>query len=364
MSHKMKIGLFALTAALTFHAQLAGAEESPGAAAPGEAAPAAEEPAAAAPTAAVAAAEPTPTETAAAEPSAPAPEVSAAAPAYDAPAPLAKTPPPYSLPWQLRPIGPGNVVRSDTTVAAYETDAGSGNTVASTLLASYKVTPKLAPLVRIAVVRDAPPGDAEGATTFANPLVGAIWGQPLSPSIKLGLFAAMAFPIGTGGGNEPNMARASANKAGIAARSSMDNAMFAVNDHVLIGGADLAYVSGGFTVQGEMTVLQLTRVRGEDVQPDAHRTNFTSGVHVGWFAMPWLSLGGELRYQRWLSTPKAVEADDALRENATAAVGLRGHFKMSGKRWLRPGLSYTRGLDDPMSGKGYDIVQIDVPYAF
>jgi hypothetical protein len=31
---------------------------------------------------------------------------------------------------------------------------------------------------------------------------------------------------------------------------------------------------------------------------------------------------------------------------------------------VRPGLSYTRALDDPLAGQGYDIIQLDVPIAF
>lgn len=274
-------------------------------------------------------------------------------------------PPPYSLPFQLRPVAPGTVMRSDTTVAAYAMPDGNGTTVASTFLASYKISPSLAPLIRFAVVNDSPASGA-GATTMSNPLFGLAYGTSLAPAVKLGLFGALTLPLGSGGGDTPDPAAVATNRAAIAARSSMDNAMFAVNDHTLIGGAGLAYVKGGFTIQAEVTVLQLTRVRGEDVQPDTHKTNVTSGLHAGYFAMPWLSLGAELRYQRWLSTPKAVANDvtGATRDNMTAAAGVRGHVKLSGKRWLRPGLSYTRPLDDPMSGRGYDIIQVDVPLAF
>jgi hypothetical protein len=257
------------------------------------------------------------------------------------------------------------VVRSDTTVAGYATDAGSGTAMASTFLAAYKVNPRLAPLLRLAIV-NVSSASGPDAVTVSNPLLGAIWGKPLTPALKLGLFGAVTLPLGSGGGDRPDPARVAANCAGIAARSSMDNAMFAVNDHALIGGADLAGVAAGVTVQAEVTLFQLTRVRGEDVQPDEHKTNLTSGLHAAWFAMPWLSLGGELRYQRWLSTPMAVANDvtGASRDNLTAAAGLRGHIKLSGKRWLRPGLAYVRPLDDPMRGKGYDIIQIDVPLAF
>jgi len=267
-------------------------------------------------------------------------------------APPPPPPPPYALPFQLRPVAPASVVRSDTTVAAYGDAAGDGTTVASTFLAAYKLSPRWAPLVRFAVVK------GEDASTVSNPLLGAIYGRPLSKTVKLGVFGALTLPVGSGD--------AAANRFAIAARSSMDNALFAVNDHALIGGADVAWVRGGFTVQGEVTLFQLSRVKNIDVQPDASKTNFTAGVHAGWFATPWLSLGSELRYQRWLSTPRAVamDATGASRDNLTAALGVRGHVKLSGKRWLRPGIAYARPLDDPMQGKGYDIVQIDVPFAF
>jgi hypothetical protein len=281
------------------------------------------------------------------------------------PPPVVAKPPPYSLPFQLRPVAPGTVMRSDTTLAAYSTADGNGTTVATTLLAAYKISPSFAPLVRLAVVDDSP-AVGPGATTVSNPLFGVIYGKPLAPAVKLGVFGAVTLPLGSGGGDTPDPAAVATNRAGIAARSSMDNAMFAVNDWTLIGGADLAYVANKLTVQAEFTVFQLTRVRGENVQPDTHKTNFTSGIHAGYFAMPWLSFGAEVRYQRWLSTPMAVANDTtgATRDNLTAAGGVRGHIKLSGKRWLRPGIAYTRPIDDPMSGRGYDIIQVDVPLAF
>ncbi|HEY0711359.1 MAG TPA: hypothetical protein VGF45_01700, partial [Polyangia bacterium] len=58
--------------------------------------------------------------------------------------PPAPPPPPYSLPFQLRPVTVGNVLRSDTTMAFYENAKGeAGESVASMLLASYKLTPDL-----------------------------------------------------------------------------------------------------------------------------------------------------------------------------------------------------------------------------
>ena len=285
-------------------------------------------------------------------------------------------PPPYSLPWQLRPVAAANVVRSDTAVAFYENPMSgeSGSTVASMLLGSYKVTPDFAPLVRLGVVSASAPsgtmtpaGAIDSGFSFINPVLGGTYVFKLTPELKLGAFLGLAIPVGSGGGETPDIESAFANRAGILARSAMDNAMFAVNYFTVFPGLGLAWVAHGFTVQAEVTLLQLFRVRANEmVEPDNSRTNFTMGLHAGYFFIPQLSLGAELRHQRWLSTPAAVEADttDTLRDNTTIAVGLRGHFKLNDTMWLRPGIAYARGLDDPMDLQKYNILQVDVPFVF
>lgn len=281
---------------------------------------------------------------------------------------LASTPPaaadsPYALGWSLRPAGPVNVVRSDTAVGFYEDAGVDGNTVASTFLVAYKVTPALSPLLRFAVVRN-DPAMGGSATAISNPLIGAMSAVHVPAPYKLGVFAGLALPLGSGGGNSADPAMASTVRSAIAARSSMDNALFAINDLTPIIGIDAAYVDGGLTLQLEATLFELVRVRGDIIQPDAYKTNFTTGAQVGYFVLPSLSTSVEVRYQRWLSTPAAVEAAPETRDTLSAAFGVRGHVDLGGKRWLRPGLSYARGLDDPMSGRNYQIVQIDVPFTF
>jgi hypothetical protein len=281
------------------------------------------------------------------------------------------------LPWQLRPVVVANVVRSDTAIAFYEPPmAGeSGTTVASMLLASYKVTPELAPLVRLGIVSNSPPGPVDGALNFLNPVVGATYSLKLSPDFKLAPFLGLALPVGGGGGDMPEPANAAANGAGILARSAMDNAMFAVNYFTIFPGVGFAYVNHGFTAQVEVTLLQLLRVRGKEnpANADSGRTNFTAGLHLGYFFIPQLSAGAELRHQRWLSTPSMIKAgvmmrteemEDMLRDTTTVAIGIRGHIKLNDTMWLRPGIAYTRGLDDPMDASKYNIVQVDVPFVF
>jgi hypothetical protein len=285
--------------------------------------------------------------------------------AHTAHAEPAPPPAPYAPPWQLRPTAAASVFRSDTAFAFYNDAMGDGATVVSSLLASYKVGPSLAPFARVAVHHDTPTA-GDGETGLSNPLAGVTWAPKLPKPFRLGVIAAVTVPIGTGGGNSPNVGRAAANKAAVVARSSMDNAMFAVNDLSLIAGASIAYVEHGLTLQAEATVFELIRVRGSDVQPDKAKTNFTSGIYAGYFLAKQLSIGGELRYQRYLSTPKFIENDmtGTLRDSLSAAAGVRGHFKLDATQWLRPGIAYARGLDDPMTGKSYQVVQLDVLFTY
>lgn len=299
---------------------------------------------------------------ASAEESATANVAQAAVPAQAPPAP----PLPYSLPWQLRPAVVGNVIRLDTSQAFYETAGSDGSTTTSSLLATYKVLPQLAPLVRVGMVRNDEPGAAVGSgTAFVNPILGLMYAVRLPADLRLSAFIGGTLPIGMGGDKARSKdATAAAVFRGIAARSAMDNAMFAVNYATAIGGVDLALVTHKLTVQVEATLFQLTRVKNEAVDTDSSRTNFTSGLHVGYFAIPWLSLGGELRYQRWLSTPAAVKANPAARETVTVAMGPRFHIKVGEGRFIRPGISYAFALDKPLSDGKYNIVQLDIPMAF
>jgi hypothetical protein len=300
-----------------------------------------------------------------AEPATPTPAVAASTPASTAPAQTpAAPPPPYSLPWQLRPVVAANVVRSDTAVSFYENGTENASTVASTLLLSYKVLPKLAPLVRLAFVHNNPGAAPGSGNAVVNPLVGATYQLDLAPGLRMGLFLGVTVPIGQGGDKPAGMdSTAAAAGAGINARSAMDNALFAVNFMTVIPGFGLAYTKAGFTAQIEATFLQLTRVRNSDIERDSSRTNFTSGLHLGYFVIPQLSFGGEMRFQRWLSDPAVLTMFPNRRETLTFAVGPRAHFKL-GTRWLRPGIAYAQGIDNPMKQRKDRIIQVDLPFVF
>ena len=290
-------------------------------------------------------------------------EDAATAPDVSAP----QKPAPYSLPFQLRPAIASTVIRADAALAFYEDPISGkgGTTLAPMLLASYKIGDHFAPLVRIGAVSNSPPAGPSGFG-FLNPVLGGIYALSPTNDLRLAFFLGVTVPVGSGGGDAPDPGKKAARTAGIWARSAMDNAMFAVDDLTIFPGIDLAFVKGGFTAQVEATVFQLTRVRGATDDKDASRTNFTGGVHLGYFFAPFVSAGVELRHQRWLSTPKQIAADktDTFRDTTTIAFGPRFHIKLGATSWFRPALAFALPLDDPMKKNKYEIFQLDLPFVF
>jgi hypothetical protein len=265
-------------------------------------------------------------------------------------------PPPYSLPWQLRPAAAASSLRADTVLAFPDGE----QTTVTMLSGGLKVGRALVPSMRLGIVAHSP-DDGESAVSLVNPALGATWLHWPTPELRVAAFLGLTLPIGMGGGDSPDPAVAAATSAGVYARSAMDNAMFAVNYLTTFPGIGVAWVKGGLTLQAEATVLVLARVRGAG---DDLRINSTFGLHAGYFIVPLVSVGAELRHQRWLATPSFVEANAAARDATTAALGVRLHLRAGGARWIRPGIAYTRGLDDPMAAAGYHIVQLDVPFTF
>lgn len=273
---------------------------------------------------------------------------------------FASSPAPYSLPWQMRPAAPVSVVRLDSLVSLNN----NSTTFSYFVAGSYKAWKNLAPFVRIGVIDDTLLSNHVETTAVTNPALGAAYTFMLPKNFRLTSMLASTIPVGMGGGNSPDLAIQRTIRSGIFARAAMDNAMFAVNDWTIIPGIDAAWVAHKLTVQVEATFLFLTRVRGEKIQKDTFKVNFTSGLHVGYFVMPWMSLSAELHYQRWLSTPVAVAADSMQRDTLSVAGGVRFHFQLTDRIWLRPGLAYGRGLTGVMAKQNYNLVFFDLPIAF
>jgi len=331
-------------------------------------------------------------------------------PPVTVPAPVS-SPAPYSLPFGLRPIIPVSVLRLDTVFAFYQQNLAAagqperfenGFTGAFLPTIGYRFHPSWMGIFRFGVVGNRPPritGDEAGAdncedqttvdpttmqpkTTLTkcgvsatNMLLGGFYSHRFADSFRFSLFAATTIPVGSGVSavSEPGASAAVA-PAGLLSRSAMDNVMFAVNDWSLLEGLDLAYIGHKLTVQAEVTFFELFRARNEAANVDVYKVNFTAGLHVGYFLASFLSFGAEVRYQRWLSDPKSVVADEAnadkglpvqgLRQNLSLAIGPRFHFKLPGGRWLRPALAYEPGLAGLLATRKYHTLQVDIPILF
>lgn len=279
---------------------------------------------------------------------------------------------PYTLPWQLRPVTVGNVIRLDTAFAMYSDRNGNsgGLATAGVLTGAYKLMPDIALLARFGIVQNTPPAGGLGATSITNPLIGGVYSISLPSDLRLGLFLGMTLPVGMGGGNTPISAVQSANAAGLLARSAMDNALFAVNYLTVIPGVGLAYIAHDLTVQVEATLLQLIRTRGELVDTDTARTNLTAGLALGYAFTPIVAAMGELRYQRWLSNQTVAGAAHPATENLSFAIGPRFTFKV-GTFTFKPGIAYAQGLAGPMANGTYTsatnsdkVVYLDLPMIF
>lgn len=272
----------------------------------------------------------------------------------------------YSLPWHLHPVTIDDGVRIETAAAAFNDPQGNLDIAMSTIFAaSYKVTDRWAPLLRLGVIRNNAPGAALDGSSFVNPVIGATYARR-ERNYHLALTLATTLPIGTGGGDAPDARVARSNAAALTARPA-DQAMFEVNYLTESVGVAAAYIDRGFTAQADATLQQAFRVRGSESadSSDVARTSAAIGLHVGAFIGSHVSLGADLRYQRWLSQPTMMAPTDTT----TVAFGPRVHFRLGKEIRIHPGLGLTRGFDSrglsaPLVTSQATTIQFDLPVTF
>lgn len=269
--------------------------------------------------------------------------------------PAAKTE--YSLPFAVRPWAPPTLARFDTAHAA---DEGQ-RTTTSTLTTGARVAPDLGVYFRGAFTVHA---KETVNTALANPALFALFSPAIAPRVRVPIFAAVALPLGDGGGDVPDVRARAAMASAVYARQAMDSALFASNYTTFAAGVGLARVANGLTLQVEAAVFQLLRSRGGAVDGDATRTNLTSGAHVGFAFLGFLNVSVEAHYQRWLSTPAPVRQDDSARDQLTVGGGLRATVAIDETTIARPGIGYFQAVDGPMARASYRIVQLDLPVLF
>ncbi len=262
-----------------------------------------------------------------------------------APAPTPAPANPYALPFQLRPIVQPTLGRLETAAAWHGVDSTkyAGFNDVGILTVGYAATKSTGFGLRVPFVYNAPdgPGAPASILQFANPAVVVTHTPFPTEPIRVGFSGAVSIPVGNGKGMAGSAAAKAANTTGMLTRLAMDNLLFLPNDLSFASGVSCAYVAGGLTIQADVTMLNTFKVR--KAPGDNARTNGLMGVGAGYFLTPSVSVGAELLYQHWLTTPAAVAVDDLLRSNLSGLVGARYHHKTDWG-WARPGLALAQGL--------------------
>ncbi|MBN8612623.1 MAG: hypothetical protein J0L92_18660 [Deltaproteobacteria bacterium] len=264
---------------------------------------------------------------------------------------------PYSVPLLLRPLPAVNVVRFDTAIAPHDaygpTDSGLELDVVQLVTVGVRATDWLMVLARMGWDWTSRPSTAG----MSNLVLGATLTTRIEEVFRLSGFVAVGLPLGTDGGGAPN------HRGARLGRLAMDNALF-LTDHVSgIGGLGFAWIDMGWTLQAEATLLVFGRAEGTG---DEAVVNSTFGVHVGYFLVPEVSVAGELHHQHFVSDPGALRTDPygaELRSQTSGTLGVRFHASI-GSVWIRPALAWSIGLDPPLAGDAWQVLQLDVPVFF
>ena len=211
----------------------------------------------------------------------------------------------YSLPWQLRPVTTGNVVRIDSAAAAFNDANGNLDVAVTTVLAaSYQLTPDWAPTYVWAssvTTRRARPLDG---SSFVNPLVGATHTRSLG-SYRLALFGATTIPIGTGSGNARNPGRQDERRVGHGASRGQRDVRGRLHDGDRGCRLRLREPRVHRASRGDRAAVR-SRTRTTAQPPPILPDEAAVGLHLGYFIGSHFSLGSDLHYQRWLSHPTTV----------------------------------------------------------
>jgi hypothetical protein len=293
------------------------------------------------------------------DPPTPADAPVATEPATDAPRPK----PLYTSPFQLRGMFPKTGLRLDTTVGRFQVPAGDARITVLFFSGQWHVAEPVALQVRWGINTNQTGGDTSRAGV-TNPTIGVLGGVPVGRDFRFATSFAVGVPVATGGGDNPDPNQVALQRQGALVRSALDNTSFALNDVGLPAGASFAFVKMGITAQIDATITPSIRVKARATQSDSYKVNSTYGFFLGYAFVSEFSLGAELRYQRYITTPAAVERDPSARENLTVAGGARFSFEVRDSIWIRPAISYGSGLRGPVEQQGFHMVQIDVPVSF
>jgi hypothetical protein len=275
-----------------------------------------------------------------------------------------ETPAQYTRPFQLRGVIPGNGVKVDSTVAPYRLDGVGGWVTVVLVSGQVRLVESLALQARWGFDDNRVSGGGGSRFGILSPTLGLLYGVPIGQGFRFAASTVVGFPVATGGGNAPHPNDIALQRQGMLARSAFDNTSFAINDVGFPTGLSLAYIACRLTAQADASVIPTVRIKGARAQSDTSKVNSTYGFFLAYRFVPAISVGAEVRYQRYLSTPSAVEQDPSARDNLTVGGGFRLNLPLSEGVRVRPGLCYSRGLRGPVEQQSFQMVQLDLPISF
>ncbi len=235
---------------------------------------------------------------------------------------------------------------------------GDQTSLLGALSGSYAWNGWLTTFARVGWVHDAPSG-ATSANALANPAAGLSLQLPVSKRLTLGGSLGATAPLGSGGGDRPNPA---AMKAWV---SSFDwgGATFAVNHVDVFGGARADYTVGPVTLQLESTLHQLTRVRGETVDPIGAAVTMTgSQATIAYTILPNVTLSTAMYESRVWNTPTCIRESPDSRADYFVMAGATLDLRIRGLA-IAPGFVYARALDLPLVREKFQVVELDLGVA-
>jgi hypothetical protein len=237
-----------------------------------------------------------------------------------------------------------------------------GNTSESTLdtllNVEYAWTRSFSTFVGVASVYNESSG-LESATELANPTFGVNLRFEVTKHLTLGAQSGLMPPIGTGGGDTPSPA------AQRALMNSIDwgGTMYAVNHLDLFNGVHADYSIKKLNLQFETTLHELLRVRGQNADPVGRIAAMTwTTATVSYAFFPALSLSTVFSQNFVWNTPTYVAMDPNARADHYFSAGVSTVVNLAGVE-LSPGFVYSRALDLPLSGQGFQVAELDVGFS-
>ena len=218
-----------------------------------------------------------------------------------------------------------------------QTDRQSGQAFLFVAQAAYDVTPELRAFVRYGLIDNYAPGRSHAASV-SNPVLGGSYGTSPMRLLRLAAEAGLVLPLGSGGGDDPAAGIAGANVRGRALYPTM----FDPNYLTPYVGASAATIRTPVVGRLELGFDPSIKTSGGDAF-DGMKTRLRVTAHAGYRVVAQVEPFVEMRWFRFLSTPKFVEVDGALADNLFAGIGVAAAFGP-----LRAQVIYLRAFDAPL----------------